>query len=180
MSIAVLIILISTGYYGYKFYNSLNKNEKELTNYYATKDLINNKQIEYFGLKNKINKLNEQLKLSETATTNQLTAALVLKEISNIEELNIGITNIKFDGNNEYEIRGFAIKGQLNSDDTRSNGSADQTVIEYISRLKSNAIFEKAILVKSSANQDFPDVKDFIINLIVKPELMNAKTLDDK
>ena len=178
--IAVVIILISTGYYGYKFYNSLNKNEKELTDYYTTKDLINNKQIEYFGLKNKIDKLNEQLGLSETATTNQLTAALVLKEISNIEELNIGITNIKFDGNNEYEIKGFALEGQLNSDDTRSNGSADQTVIEYISRLKSNSIFEKAILVKSSANQDFPDVKDFIINLIVKPELMNAKTLGDK
>ena len=41
-------------------------------------------------------------------------------------------------------------------------------------------IFEKAILVKSSANQEVPDAKDFIINLIVKQELMNAKTLDDK
>ena len=178
--LAVIIILITTAYFGFNFFKSLNDNEKDLTDYVTTKELINNKQIKYFSLKNKINKLNEQLGLSETATTNQLTAALVLKEISNIEELSIGITNIKFDGNSEYEIKGFALPGQLISSDKKINASADQTVIEYISRLKKNSIFSKAILVKSSANENVSDAKDFIIKLIVEQKLMNAKILDDK
>jgi len=191
VTIIIIIVLSLSGYYGYEFYKSLSKNEKSLVDYSETKEIITEKQIENFKLKTNIQKLKKQMSLSETATTNQVTAALVLQEVKKIDTLNIYLNSVKFDGLHSYEIKGNAIKSEIIKNSVTKNLSADQTVIEYISRLKKNKIFKNASLEKSfidpqrinvCANKNCTErteIKTFIFNLIVKKDLMNLKTLEN-
>ena len=147
-------------------------------------------------MKNKVEKLNKEISLSDTATTNQHTASAVLEEIlkvmGNPYLLSIDLNSMNFDGNNSYEIKGVAVMSQIVKNSTKKNISADKTVIEYISRLKKNPIFSNASLVKSFLDPEQPEVclnknctiktekKNFIFKLTVKKDLMNLTTLDKK
>ena len=101
---------------------------------------------------------------------------------------------MKFDGVNSYEVKGDAMKSEIIKNSVTKLLSADQTVIEFISRLKKNEIFENAALEKSFIDPQRPkgcimknekctertEIKSFIFNLIVKKDLMNLKTLENK
>ena len=72
-------------------------------------------------LKNENKNIIEGLRLSETATTNQDTAAKVLIELAGNAGLNIALTKISFDGNITYNIEGEAL--------------SDSDVINYLSKI---------------------------------------------
>jgi len=196
VTIIIVMILSFSGYYGYSFWNSLSENEVELKEYDVTKAKVEEKQLKLFVLKNKVEKLNKEISLSDTATTNQHTASAVLEEIlkvmGNPYLLSIDLNSMNFDGNNSYEIKGVAVMSQIVKNSTKKNISADKTVIEYISRLKKNPIFSNASLVKSFLDPEQPEVclnknctiktekKNFIFKLTVKKDLMNLTTLDKK
>ena len=196
VTIIIVMILSFSGYYGYSFWNSLSENEVELKEYDVTKAKVEEKQLKLFVLKNKVEKLNKEISLSDTATTNQHTASAVLEEIlkvmGNPYLLSIDLNSMNFDGNNSYEIKGVAVMSQIVKNSTKKNISADKTVIEYISRLKKNPIFSNASLLKSFLDPEQPEVclnknctiktekKNFIFKLTVKKDLMNLTTLDKK
>ena len=196
VTIIIVMILSFSGYYGYSFWNSLSENEVELKEYDVTKAKVEEKQLKLFVLKNKVEKLNKEISLSDTATTNQHTASAVLEEIlkvmGNPYLLSIDLNSMNFDGNNSYEIKGVAVMSHIVMNSTKKNISADKTVIEYISRLKKNPIFSNASLVKSFLDPEQPEVclnknctiktekKNFIFKLTVKKDLMNLTTLDKK
>ena len=196
VTIIIVMILSFSGYYGYSFWNSLSENEVELKEYDVTKAKVEEKQLKLFVLKNKVEKLNKEISLSDTATTNQHTASAVLEEIlkvmGNPYLLSIDLNSMNFDGNNSYEIKGVAVMSQIVKNSTKKNISADKTVIEYISRLKKNPIFSNAFLLKSFLDPEQPEVclnknctiktekKNFIFKLTVKKDLMNLTTLDKK
>jgi len=112
-----------------------------------------------------------------------------LQEIKEVDELNIHLNSVKFDGVNSYEVKGDAVKSEIIINSTTKHLSADQTVIEFISRLKKNEIYKNVALEKSFIDPQRPtvcankscteriEVKSFIFNLIVKKDLMNLKTL---
>ena len=162
VTIIIVMILSFSGYYGYSFWNSLSENEVELKEYDVTKAKVEEKQLKLFVLKNKVEKLNKEISLSDTATTNQHTASAVLEEIlkvmGNPYLLSIDLNSMNFDGNNSYEIKGVAVMSQIVKNSTKKNISADKTVIEYISRLKKNPIFSNASLVKSFLDPEQPEV----------------------
>ena len=116
---------------------------------------------------------------------------MVLQEIKEVDELNIFLNSLKFDGGNSYQVKGNAVRSQIVKNSGTIVISADQTVIEFISRLKKNEIFEYAALEKSFIDPQRPtvcltkscpekyEIKSFIFNLIVKKDLMNLKTLEN-
>ena len=191
VAIIIIIMLSLSGYYGYELYKSLSKNEESLIDYSETREIITEKQTENFKLKTDIQKLEKKISLSETATTNQSAAAMVLQEIKEVDELNIFLNSLKFDGGNSYQVKGNAVRSQIVKNSGTIVISADQTVIEFISRLKKNEIFEYASLEKSFIDPQRPtvcltkscprkyEIKSFIFNLIVKKDLMNLKTLEN-
>ena len=192
VTIIIITMLSLTGYYGYGFYTSLSKNEESLVDYTETKEKIQKKQTENFILKTNIQKLEKKISLSETATTNQIAAAIVLQEVKKIGPLTIYLNSVKFDGVNSYEVKGDAMQSEIIKNSLTKLLSADQTVIEFISRLKKNEIFKTAALEKSFIDPQRPtacltedcpkkyEIKSFIFNLIVKKDLMNLKTLEIK
>ncbi len=107
-------------------------------------------------------------------------------------DLYISLNSVKFDGGNSYQVKGNAMKSEIIKNSITNTLSADQTVMEYILRLKNNEIFKTASLVKSFIDPQRPtacwdercpkkyEIKSFIFNLIVKKDLMNLKTLEIK
>ena len=155
------------------------------------KDLFSKKKDSNKEVSNSnIQKLEKKISLSETATTNQITAAIVLQEVKKIGSLKIYLNSVKFDGVNSYEVKGDAMKSEIIKNSVTKLLSADQTVIEFISRLKKNEIFKNAALEKSFIDPQRPtaclnkscqertEIKSFIFKLIVKKDLMNLKTLE--
>ena len=111
---------------------------------------------------NNIN-LIEGLKLSETATTNQKTAAQVLIDLADKAGFNIALASIVFDGSNNYAVEGEAL--------------SDNDVISYLNRIRKTEIFDKVVLEKSFIAAEGSNIKSFVINISVFSELMNAKNL---
>ena len=107
----------------------------------------------------------EGLKLSETATTNQITAAKVLVDLANKAGFNVALAGIVFDGNNSYLIQGEAL--------------SDKDVINYLTRIRDVPIFESVILEKSFIALEGTNIKSFVIKIEVKKDLMNAKNLKE-
>ena len=161
-----IAILSMTSYFGYEFYKSLSKNKESLTDYEDIKNQLYDQQSRFNELNADKQTLIDQLKLSETATTNQITAAIVLKDISVAAGLNIALVEIKFDGHNTYVVKGEAI--------------SDKAVIHYISTIKENSIFSNAILEKSHIAKEGSNIKIFKAKLVVKEDLMKAKVLDQE
>jgi|TARA_B100000959_G_C14994663_1_gene629684 type IV pilus assembly protein PilN len=161
-----IAILSMTSYFGYEFYKSLSKNKESLTDYEDIKNQLYDQQSRFNELNADKQTLIDQLKLSETATTNQITAAIVLKDIAVAAGLNIALVEIKFDGHNTYVVKGEAI--------------SDKAVIHYISTIKENSIFSNAILEKSHIAKEGSNIKIFKAKLVVKEDLMKAKVLDQE
>ena len=135
-----------------------------MTDYSQIETQLTDLQLRMIKLKNENKTLIDSLKLSETATTNQSTAAKVLVELAERAGTNIALSSIKFDGLVTYSIDGEAL--------------SDSDVINYIARIREIEIFDSVILEKSFIANDGSNIKSFIININVKNEFMMQKNLE--
>lgn len=158
-------ILISGIVLGVNFVSESSENETELTNYETLQTEVNALQMKLAKLTNENIDLITGLQLSETATTNQITAAKVLWDIADAAGVNVALSKVIFDGLNGYTLNGQAL--------------SDTDVINYISRIRENPIFLSITLEKSFIADLASEIKSFIIQIKIKPELMNAKTITD-
>ena len=157
------ILLVSSIIIGYNYISKSSENNESLVNYTQVESQLSELQMNMIKLKNKNKNLIEGLKLSETATTNQYTAAQVLVELAEKAGMNIALATIKFDGNVSYGIEGEAL--------------SDSDVINYLSRIREIEIFESVVLEKSFIANEGSNIKSFVINIDVKSEFMRLKNL---
>tara|TARA_B100001121_G_C18547582_1_gene553813 strand:- start:13 stop:765 length:753 start_codon:yes stop_codon:yes gene_type:complete len=157
------ILFISSLIIGYNYISKSSDNSESLVNYELVENRLSELQMKMMQLKNDNKNLIEGLKLSETATTNQYTAAKVLVELAEKAGMNIALATIRFDGNISYEIEGEAL--------------SDSDVIKYLSRIREIEIFDSVVLEKSYIAQEGSNIKAFIINIDVKNEFMNLQNL---
>lgn len=160
----VAIMLISSLAVGYNFISQSSKNNKSLSDYTQIESQLTDLQLRMIKLKNENKILIDSLKLSETATTNQSTAAKALVELAERAGTNIALSSIKFDGLVTYSIEGEAL--------------SDSDVINYITRIREIEIFDSVILEKSFIANDGSNIKSFIIKINVKNEFMMQKNLE--
>ena len=160
----VAIMLISSLAVGYNFISQSSKNNKSLSDYSQIESQLTDLQLRMIKLKNENKTLIDSLKLSETATTNQSTAAKALVELAERAGTNIALSSIKFDGLVTYSIEGEAL--------------SDSDVINYITRIREIEIFDSVILEKSFIANDGSNIKSFIIKINVKNEFMMQKNLE--
>ena len=164
-AIGISIAVIVFGIYAFSsYYFQSSSNQEALSDYDMLKMEIEQLQGQYSALISEKDKINEQLKLSETATTNQNIAAKVLREIAYQAGFNIVLTNLDFNGQEKYEVKGEAL--------------SDADVIKYITRVKETGLFENVILEKSSLAQEGSTIKKFVVKLIIKPELINSQLVE--
>jgi type IV pilus assembly protein PilN len=164
-AIGISIAVIVFGIYAFSsFYFQSSSNQEALSDYDMLKMEIEQLQGQYSALISEKDKINEQLKLSETATTNQNIAAKVLREIAYQAGFNIVLTNLDFNGQEKYEVKGEAL--------------SDADVIKYITRVKETELFENVVLEKSSLAQEGSTIKKFVVKLIIKPELINSQLVE--
>ena len=164
-AIGISIAVIVFGIYAFSsYYFQSSSNQDALSDYDMLKMEIEQLQGQYSALMSEKDKINEQLKLSETATTNQNIAAKVLREIAYQAGFNIVLTNLDFNGQEKYEVKGEAL--------------SDADVIKYITRVKETELFENVVLEKSSLAQEGSTIKKFVVKLIIKPELINSQLVE--
>ena len=164
-AIGISIAVIVFGIYAFSsYYFQSSSNQEALSEYDMLKMEIEQLQGQYSALISEKDKINEQLKLSETATTNQNIAAKVLREIAYQAGFNIVLTNLDFNGQEKYEVKGEAL--------------SDADVIKYITRVKETELFENVVLEKSSLAQEGSTIKKFVVKLIIKPELINSQLVE--
>ena len=164
-AIGISIAVIVFGIYAFSsYYFQSSSNQEALSEYDMLKMEIEQLQGQYSALMSEKDKINEQLKLSETATTNQNIAAKVLREIAYQAGFNIVLTNLDFNGQEKYEVKGEAL--------------SDADVIKYITRVKETELFENVVLEKSSLAQEGSTIKKFVVKLIIKPELINSQLVE--
>ena len=164
-AIGISIAVIAFGIYAFSsYYFQSSSNQEALSEYDMLKMEIEQLQGQYSALISEKDKINEQLKLSETATTNQNIAAKVLREIAYQAGFNIVLTNLDFNGQEKYEVKGEAL--------------SDADVIKYITRVKKTELFENVVLEKSSLAQEGSTIKKFVVKLIIKPELINSQLVE--
>ena len=108
----------------------------------------------------------EGLKLSESATTNQVAAARVLVDLASKAGSNIALSGVNFDGNYSYVVNGQAL--------------SDKDVINYLTRIRDIPIFASVVLEKSFIAMEGSNIKEFLIKIDVYEDLMNAQNLDEK
>ena len=164
-AIGISIAVVVFGIYAFSsYYFQSSSNQEALSDYDMLKMEIEQLQGQYSALISEKDKINEQLKLSETATTNQNIAAKVLREIAYQAGFNIVLTNLDFNGQEKYEVKGEAL--------------SDADVIKYITRVKGTELFENVVLEKSSLAQEGSTIKKFVVKLIIKPELINSQLVE--
>ncbi|MFL2899811.1 MAG: pilus assembly protein PilM [Candidatus Pelagibacterales bacterium] len=164
-AIGISIAVVVFGIYAFSsYYFQSSSNQDALSDYDMLKMEIEQLQGQYSALISEKDKINEQLKLSETATTNQNIAAKVLREIAYQAGFNIVLTNLDFNGQEKYEVKGEAL--------------SDADVIKYITRVKETGLFENVVLEKSSLAQEGSTIKKFVVKLIIKPELINSQLVE--
>lgn len=164
-AIGISIAVVVFGIYAISsYYFQSSSNQQALSDYDMLKMEIEQLQSQYSSLISEKEKITEQLKLSETATTNQNIAAKVLREIAYQAGFNIVLTNLDFNGQEKYEVKGEAL--------------SDADVIKYITRVKETELFENVVLEKSSLAQEGSTIKKFVVKLIIKPELMNSQLVE--
>ena len=164
-AIGISIAVVVFGIYAFSsYYFQSSSNQEALSDYDMLKMEIEQLQGQYSALMSEKDKINEQLKLSETATTNQNIAAKVLREIAYQAGFNIVLTNLDFNGQEKYEVKGEAL--------------SDSDVIKYITRVKETELFENVVLEKSSLAQEGSTIKKFVVKLIIKPELINSQLVE--
>ena len=162
VGIAALLIITSIWFASSFFYNK-SKNNTQLEDYSAISSQLDQLQLKMAKLKSNNINLIEGLKLSETATTNQKTAAQVLIDLAEKAGFNIALASIVFDGSNKYAVEGEAL--------------SDNDVISYLNRIRKTEIFDKVVLEKSFIAVEGSNIKSFVINISVFSDLMNAKNL---
>ncbi len=160
----IAILIISSSLIGYNYFSKSSENTQDLVDYSKVESQLSELQLKMMKLKNENKNLIEGLKLSETATTNQDTAAKVLVSLAEKAGLNIALATIVFDGNVQYKIEGEAM--------------SDSDVINYLSRIREIEIFESVVLEKSFLATEGSNIKSFHINIDVKSEFMNRKNLE--
>jgi type IV pilus assembly protein PilN len=158
------LIVLSIWFGGTFFYKKA-KNNTALSDYTIVETQLDGLQMNMAKLKSENSVLIDGLKLSETATTNQKAAAKVLIDLAEQAGFNIALSAIVFDGTTKYEIEGEAL--------------SDGDVINYLTRIRQTDIFEKVVLEKSFIAKEGSNIKSFLINISVKPELMKAKNLQN-
>ena len=164
-AIGVSIAVVVFGIYAFSsYYFQSSSNQEALSDYDMLKMEIEQLQSQYSALTSEKAKIKDQLKLSESATTNQNIAAKVLREIAYQAGFNIVLTNLDFNGLEKYEVQGEAL--------------SDADVIKYITRVKETELFENVVLEKSSLAQEGSTIKKFIVKLIIKPELQNSQLVE--
>ena len=164
-AIGISIAVVVFGIYAFSsYYFQSSSNQEALSDYDMLKMEIEQLQGQYSALISEKDKINEQLKLSETATTNQNIAAKVLREIAYQAGFNIVLTNLDFNGQEKYEVKGEAL--------------SDADVIKYITRVKETELFENVVLEKSSLAQEGSTIKKFVVKLIIKTELINSQLVE--
>ena len=159
-------IVVSAIWLGSSFYMDRSENNDELVKYNQLRAKISSLQLEMLTLKVENINLMEGLKLSETATTNQVAAAKVLVDLSNKAGFNIALSGIAFDGGNSYIVNGEAL--------------SDVDVINYLTRIRDVPIFKSVILEKSYMALEGTNIKNFIIKIDVHENLMNAQNLQEE
>lgn len=162
-SIIGVLIIVSL-VIGISFFSKSSENSQNLTNYSQVEKQLDGLQLKMMKLKNENKNIIEGLKLSETATTNQDTAAKVLIELAGNAGLNIALTKISFDGNITYTIEGEAL--------------SDSDVINYLSKIREIDIFDSVFLEKSFITVEGSNIKSFLIKIEVKYEFMSRKNLE--
>ena len=161
ISLAVLVF----GIYAFSsYFVQSSSNEESLTEYDNLQMQVEQLQGQFSSLTNEKVKIEGQLKLSETATTNQIIVAKVLKEIAYKAGFNIVLTNLDFDGMDKYLVKGEAL--------------SDADVIKYITRVKGTELFQNVVLEKSSLAKEGSTIKKFVMKLIIKPELINSQVIE--
>ena len=161
ISLAVLVF----GIYAFSsYFVQSSSNEESLTEYDNLQMQVEQLQGQFSSLTNEKAKIEDQLKLSETATTNQIIVAKVLKEIAYKAGFNIVLTNLDFDGMDKYVVKGEAL--------------SDADVIKYITRVKGTELFQNVVLEKSSLAKEGSTIKKFVMKLIIKPELINSQVIE--
>ena len=164
-AIGVSIAVIVFGIYAFSsYYFQSSSNQQALSDYDMLKMEIDQLQSQYSALTSEKENIKNQLKLSESATTNQNIAAKVLREIAYQAGFNIVLTNLDFNGQEKYEVQGEAL--------------SDADVIKYITRVKETKLFENVVLEKSSLAQEGSTIKKFIVKLIIKDELINSQLVE--
>ena len=161
-----VILIFSALYLSYGFYKKININNDELIDYTMNEMEINSLQETLFNLQNKKRDIEDKLELTKTATTNQLTAAKVLRDLAYSAGPGIAFVEIKYEGGEMYSVKGEALN--------------DRTVVNYINEVREKEIFNKVVLEKSSIAKEGSKIKTFIVKVYVKPELMNTQNIQEE
>ena len=167
IAIGISIAVIVFGIYAFSsYYFESSSNKDALIDYGMLQMDVEQKQNQYMNLMSEKSRIQDQLKLSETATTNQIIAAKVLREIAFKAGFNVVLTNLDFNGVEKYEVKGEAL--------------SDADVIKYITRVKETNLFENVVLEKSSIATEGSTIKTFVMKIIIKPELINSQLVDNE
>lgn len=165
IAVGISLIVVVFGIFIFSsYFVQSSSNEESLTEYDTLQMQVEQLQGQFSSLTNEKSKIEDQLKLSETATTNQIIVAKVLKEIAYKAGFNIVLTNLDFDGMDKYAVKGEAL--------------SDADVIKYITRVKGTELFQNVVLEKSSIAKEGSTVKKFVMKLIIKPELINSQVIE--
>ncbi|MFL2899270.1 MAG: pilus assembly protein PilM [Candidatus Pelagibacterales bacterium] len=165
IAVGISLAVVVFGIYIFSsYFVQSSSNEESLTEYDNLQMQVEQLQGQFSSLTNEKAKIEDQLKLSETATTNQIIVAKVLKEIAYKAGFNIVLTNLDFDGMDKYLVKGEAL--------------SDADVIKYITRVKGTELFQNVVLEKSSLAKEGSTIKKFVMKLIIKPELINSQVIE--
>jgi type IV pilus assembly protein PilN len=165
IAVGISLAVVVFGIYIFSsYFVQSSSNEGSLIEYDNLQMQVEQLQGQFSSLTNEKAKIEDQLKLSETATTNQIIVAKVLKEIAYKAGFNIVLTNLDFDGMDKYLVKGEAL--------------SDADVIKYITRVKGTELFQNVVLEKSSLAKEGSTIKKFVMKLIIKPELINSQVIE--
>ena len=164
LAVTIGILFLSSIFIGYNFISKSSENNQNLSGYLEIENQLSELQLKMMKLNNENKNLINSLRLSESATTNQDTAAKVLVELAEKAGINIALSTISFDGSVIYSIEGEAL--------------SDSDVINYLSRIREIEIFDSVILEKSFIAVEGSNIKSFLIEITVKEDYMSRQNLE--
>ena len=138
-------------------YNTF-KNQAELQRYQDLKYEVEQFQFNYTAQIDKKENIQKSLELSETATTNQHYAKMIIEEIAKAAGFKIALDNLSFDGYDTYTLNG--------------QSTSDAELINYITRIKEADVFQNVLLEKSFIEKEGSTIKSFVMKLTVKYDII--------
>ena len=133
-------------------------NQDELQRYQDLKYEVEQFQFDYNSQLDRKDNLEKALELSDTATTNQHYAKMVIEEIAKAAGFNIALDDLSFDGYDSYTLKG--------------QSKSDAEVINYITRIKQSDVFSNVLLEKSFIEKEGSTIKSFLMKLTVKYDVI--------